>query len=77
MKYQIIYFALRNTDVAHFENKLHIHERHGLHFNGALYTTSNLLPKRKNVLFDVEKYLQLFDVFCKKFVALFCKTVAN
>lgn len=57
MMYQIMRFALRNTDFAQFEKKLHIHERHGLHFNGALYTTSNLLPKRKNVLFDVEKYL--------------------
>jgi len=57
MMYHIIRFALPNTDIAHFENKLHIHEGHGLHFNGTLYTTSNLLPKRKNVLFDVEKYL--------------------
>ena len=55
--YQIICVALGKADVAQFENKLHIHGRHGLRFNRTLYTTSNLLPKRKNVLFDVEKYL--------------------
>jgi hypothetical protein len=47
MVFQIISFAVGKTDIAQFENKLHIHERHGPHFNRALYTTSNLLPKRK------------------------------
>ena len=57
MMYHIILFAFGKTNIAQFENKLHIHKRHNLQFNGALYTISDLLPKRKNVLFDVEKYL--------------------